>query len=776
VRQWNLSTKVIAAYSVLIALTAGTLTSGLYWQLQTAQRQALRDRLLEVVSLAAPQIDSDYHALVVTPQDVHTAYYSINQKRLQDIQSTSNAIKHIYTLRRKTNGQFAFVLDYFPSKKRQTQVGEVILQLPPMLEAGLAIRQSTVEKDILTDKSGNAILYGYAPIKGLFGRPEGILVIELDASSAIYSEIRAGAIALITFTIVLFFTLIIVWWLAQSLVVRPTLQLNIAAKQLANGKWEQILSTERSDELGELAKSFNDMAYQLQTSFQQLEEYSQTLEQKVTERTMELTEAKEVAEVANKAKSEFLANMSHELRTPLNGILGYTQILLRNEILTDKGRKGIEIIHQCGSHLLTLINDVLDLAKIEARKMELHLNALHFPSFLQGIAEICAIRAQQKSILFTYQSDLQLPIAVNADEKRLRQVLLNLIGNAIKFTDTGCVIFKVERIAHSSLRMADDIEQLAIHKVRFQVKDTGIGITSEQLEKIFLPFEQVGSVKKQAEGTGLGLAISQNIVSLMGSKLEVQSVNGVGSTFWFDIELPEVSEWTVMSRATPQGKLTGYKGTKRKVLVVDDRWENRSVVTNLLEPLGFEVVEAENGQQGLNKAIEFLPNLIITDLMMPIMNGYEMLKQLRQLPEVKDVVAIASSASVFESNQQESLEAGANAFLPKPVEAEILLKLIQEYLKLEWVYEKKDKVIKSKDEELSSNLPASNEIILPPVEELTKLYHLALKGRIKTLRECLESIEQSHEKYVPFTQHFFQLAKTFQIEKIQNLIEQYLNE
>lgn len=264
--------------------------------------------------------------------------------------------------------------------------------------------------------------------------------------------------------------------------------------------------------------------------------YVQSFEQTQLKKAKEAADvSKESANAANQAKSDFLANMSHELRTPLNGILGYAQILERSKVLPDKERHGVQIIHQCGTHLLTLINDILDLSKIEARKLELAPKAIHFPSFMQGVVEICRVRSDQKGIDFIYHPESNLPQGIEADEKRLRQVLLNLLGNAIKFTDSGSVTLKVE-INEASL-------DIPIPRIKFQIEDTGVGISPNEVNKLFQAFEQVGEQKRQSEGTGLGLAISQRIVELMGGKIQVESEIGVGSNFYFELAMPIALDW-----------------------------------------------------------------------------------------------------------------------------------------------------------------------------------------------------------------------------------------
>ncbi len=502
-------------------------------------------------------------------------------------------------------------------------------------------------------------------------------------------------------------------------------------------------------------------------------------------------EAKEAAEAANRAKSAFLANMSHELRTPLNAILGYAQIFNLDNKLCDKYREGVGIIERSGNYLLTLINDILDLSKIEAGKIELYPTDFNFNQFIQSITEIFQMRAEQKGIAFTYQPLSPIPVGIHADEKRLRQILINLLGNAIKFTKQGSVTLKVgvaerqrgpgkaERPKNNdSLPVAH--YPLPVAKICFQVEDTGIGIAPEDLEKIFSPFQQAGDPNYQAEGTGLGLSITKKLVEMMSGELHVESVPGQGSVFWTTLDLPEVlglaqpkqTETPVIigCRKTDNGPITN---DPPKILVVDDKLENRLVLLNLLTPLGFEVIEAVNGVDGLDKARQCQPDLIVLDLMMPVMDGFEFARELRQIPTFKNIVVIAASASVFEYHQQESLKAGCNEFIPKPIRAEELLERLQHYLGLEWIQESQAPQAPANQSLVSDDEMDFSAITLP-TEQAATLFELATMGDIKGILEQVEQLKQMSDQFLPLGNKIAKLAKEFEDEQICELVQPYL--
>lgn len=366
--------------------------------------------------------------------------------------------------------------------------------------------------------------------------------------------------------------------------------------------------------------------------------------------------------------------------------------------------------------------------------------------------------------------------------------MINLLGNAIKFTNTGNVTFKVGVVTSSPkllhpldtepwtidaplLLPLDKGSEPTTYKIRFQIEDTGIGMTPEQLEKIFLPFEQVGDYSRETEGAGLGLAISQRIVVMMGSEIKVESTYEKGSKFWFELNLPEATNWTE-SELDNDNNPIGYQGEQRTILIIDDRWENRAVIVNLLTPIGFQLIEASNGQEGLETARKFLPNLIITDLIMPGMNGSQMTQYLRESAEFKDIPIIASSASVFNFDRQKSREASCNDFLPKPVQASELLEQLQKYLGLEWIYESQEKFI-HKTQSVFVSTQAST-MVIPPSAELTALYQAAKTGYASKIQEEANRLKQLDIKYTNFTEQVLKLAEDFEDQAIVQLLKPYL--
>jgi signal transduction histidine kinase/DNA-binding response OmpR family regulator len=483
-----------------------------------------------------------------------------------------------------------------------------------------------------------------------------------------------------------------------------------------------------------------------------LQKNNELLELKVQERTAELLGAKVAAESANQEKSRFLARMSHELRTPLNGILGYAQILKNEADLSRKQADGLTVIQQSGEHLLTLITDILDLAKIEAGKFELLPTPIQLDSFMRTTLAIVQMRADKKRLEVSYEALNILPEAVEVDEKRLRQILLNLLNNAIKFTETGGVTLQVSEGAHG--------------QIRFAVVDTGVGMTPTQLQHIFNPFEQVGDVKKRAEGTGLGLAISKQLVESMGGELHVDSELGQGSTFWFELQL-SLANMTLTQTSVLHERIIGYEGEQRKILVVDDKVHNRMVFLNILEPLGFQVAMAEDGQEAIDQAQSWQPDLILMDMIMPNVTGFEATQTIRNNPALKTIAIIGTSASAFDKEAEGGRLAGCDAFISKPVHVEELMVLIGELLNLQWRYQQP--VI----DHVSTVTHGEAAVVRPPLELLQHWHKLVRQGDLLTIEDEANTLLRDSPHYAPFIEKVLGYTYSWDVnELIQLLAEQ----
>ncbi|MBF0453096.1 MAG: response regulator [Candidatus Magnetomorum sp.] len=490
----------------------------------------------------------------------------------------------------------------------------------------------------------------------------------------------------------------------------------------------------------------------------------------LTQKEHRLQKAREAADRANQAKSEFIAKMSHELRTPLNGILGYSQILKRDRQMKPSQKVGISVIERSGNHLLGLINDILDLSKFESRQTSPDNAHFLFESTLVDIANMLRIKAQEKKIAFQTQFDDKLPHAVYADEKRISQILINLLGNAIKFTDQGQVLFKAS--------LVDDQPLENSCKVRLTVEDTGVGISKEDMDDIFSPFKQVGEQSKFTEGTGLGLYITRELVRLMGSEIYVKSEQDIGSTFWFDLTLTRSKEKDIVLKVSDQ-PVYGYidkdtlETTVIKVLVVDDRWENRVVLSDYLFSLGFEVVEAINGKDSLEKFKIDPADIILMDLFMPVMDGYEATREIRKLSSTKRVKIISVSANRQRMSSDELKAKGLDAFIEKPLNFKILLDTLAEHLNIKWIMAP-ETAQNLPDHSLDYRKTINDKNAIPPPEILELLKKLAAGGDIVNIRKKLDELAKDNGAYHAFIFELKELSKNFKVKEIRLLVEGYL--
>jgi signal transduction histidine kinase/DNA-binding NarL/FixJ family response regulator len=517
----------------------------------------------------------------------------------------------------------------------------------------------------------------------------------------------------------------------------------------------------RVEQRGNIQTELRDRPSPLKTYLTITELYLE-LEKRVEERTEELQQILQKADLANRSKSEFLAYMSHELRTPLNGILGYAQILERSEYLKERDQKGIAVIHKCGKHLLTLINDILDLSKIEANKLDFSPTPINLPGLLLEVIEICKIKVDSQRVKVLAEWPENLPQYVIVDDKRLRQILINLIGNAIKFTYSGTVKLRVLREDGESPQHKGTSQDLEQCRLRFEVEDDGIGISKASLSRMFNPFEQINAASHHTEGTGLGLAISQRLVNLMDSVIQASSEEGVGSCFSFALDLPIPQSELIASEMTGL-KISGYEGPRKKILIINDQGENQSIISSLLEPIGFEIEILGTEKLELINQEKF-PDLVIFDLDNPIMESNDLLEFIHQYPQSMDLTVIVSSVSIAPEVMEKSFFMGVHDFLIKPITPNCIFKVLEKYLLVKWIY-----TPATTPEPTDLNID-TDQIIPPSSEVLHHLLDLAQAGKLKKLIDATQHLTQTDSANLSFINRIITLAKEFKTEEVEALL------
>ncbi|MFB2833393.1 ATP-binding protein [Floridanema evergladense] len=484
-----------------------------------------------------------------------------------------------------------------------------------------------------------------------------------------------------------------------------------------------------------------------------------------------LAKAKEAAEIANKTKSEFLANMSHELRTPLNAILGFTQVIMQDCSLENSASEYLEIINRSGQHLLNLINDVLEMSKIEAGRTSLNTTDFNLHDLLNSLEKMLRLKAESKRLQLIFDCDPNVPKYVKTDEGKLRQVLINLLGNAIKFTSQGGVILRVKG------REKDPIPQ-SHSTLYFEVEDTGIGIEPEEVELLFEPFVQKQNTPNTQEGTGLGLPISRKFVQLMGGDIRVDSVPGKGTLVQFEVQVELATSANQDSQVFSQKVIGLVPGqTHYRILVVEDNRENRQLLMTLLRSLQFEVQEAINGQEALFLWQTWHPDLIWMDMRMPVMDGYEATRQIRAIEKTlvttfppQPTKIIALTASAFKEDRVKVLATGCDDFVSKPFRQNIILQKMTQHLGVQYIYAQETEIKINAATSSKSFDPtfASKSLEEMPKQWIEKVKIAAMTGSDEELYQLIEEIPAAHPELTDILNNW---VINFQFDNLLNFIQ-----
>ncbi|CAN2048711.1 two-component system, sensor histidine kinase [Candidatus Magnetomoraceae bacterium gMMP-13] len=541
--------------------------------------------------------------------------------------------------------------------------------------------------------------------------------------------------------------------------LRPLLQLIEDSKQIAGGDYTWKPCPASYMETDNLRDSFKAMVHAVKTRENELKEHRDHLEEKVKNRTAQLKDAKNKAESANKAKSEFLANMSHELRTPLNAILGFCQLMERDSSANKEQLEYLKIINSSGKHLLNLINDVLDMSKIEAGRTTLEKSTFDLQNTLTIIKAMISNQALEKGLQFSLHTSPDLPGHIKTDKYKLCQVLINLLGNAVKYTHEGSIMLRVK----TEKKARDSFPSQLI----FEIEDTGAGISPEEISNIFKPFSQSESGRGSTEGTGLGLSISLEFVRLMGGEISVESAVGKGSVFRFIIQIEKADAEHIEKKKIFRRVIRlAPNQPDYRILVVEDMADSRILLCKLLESVGFDIKEAINGQQALEVFETWHPHLVWMDMRMPVMNGYEAARIIKTTPKGKKTPVIALTASSFDQDRQEILAAGCDDFIRKPFQEAEIFETIDKHLKINYIYEEEKHYKKAKEEDIKvTTLSALTEL---PEDLLSEFKQAIIALDVKIVQHI---IEQIHELNMPLANLLLDLVKNYQYDKILDFIE-----
>ncbi|MDY6902174.1 MAG: ATP-binding protein, partial [Cyanobacteriota bacterium] len=526
--------------------------------------------------------------------------------------------------------------------------------------------------------------------------------------------------------------------------------------------------TPREWKTGEISIALQ-IGNQLGVALQQVDLLSQKQHQSEA-----LQKAVVAADSANSAKSEFLANMSHELRTPLNAILGFSQFINQDETINEEHKNFLSIINRAGEHLLDLINDILEMSKIEAGRTSLNLAEFDLHKLLDNLQEMLRFRASTKGLRFAFHTSENLPRYIKSDPSKLRQVLINLLGNAIKFTKQGCIELSV-KVGNS-----ENVDFSSTTHLIFEITDTGIGISPEEIGFLFEAFKQTSAGRKSQQGTGLGLAISRKYVQLMGGDIKVESTPEVGSKFTFDIKVSIASSEAIPTNKTTRQVIGLAKSQiKYRILVVDDRPESRLLLIKMLSQLGFSTKEAANGLQAIAEWEEWEPHLILMDMRMPIMDGYQATKIIKtRQKEIKysnfitnKTVVIAITANAFEEQIDEIISAGCDDLINKPFEQKILLEKLKQHLEIEYLYQEKKLKNSNLDTTETNNFTPENlRKLLPemPTSWIAKLRQAAAQCSDNLILDLLKETPPKNPQLTKMLKYF---AENFQFDKILQAID-----